>query len=140
RNTCSVCRARIESGNLGVQSFRGAEPGEASPGMTPDGIWRLAAVILLGDIGGTHSRFAFAGSDGRPQRIKVIDNDQVADLETAIARYLEEMGVRPRAAVLAIAAPIGEEEEIALTNRAWRFRRSALIEHFGLSALRVVND
>ena len=98
------------------------------------------SVILLGDIGGTHSRFAFAGSDGRPQRIKVIDNDQVADLETAIARYLEEMDVRPRAAVLAIAAPIGEEEEIALTNRAWRFRRSALIEHFGLSALRVVND
>jgi glucokinase len=96
--------------------------------------------ILLADIGGTNSRFALAGPSGRPQRIKIIENDTVADLESAIARYLEETGARPHAAVLAVAAPVGGEDEIALTNRSWRFRRSALAERFGFAALRVVND
>jgi glucokinase len=96
--------------------------------------------ILLADIGGTHTRFAFAGRDGRPQDIEIIDDNNYADLESAIAHYLERMGARPRAAVLAVAAPIGSGDEIAMTNRGWRFRRSALIERFGLAALRIVND
>ena len=47
--------------------------------------------ILLADIGGTHTRFAFAGSDGRPARIKIIDNDNFTDLETPIARAYAQM-------------------------------------------------
>jgi glucokinase len=96
--------------------------------------------ILLADIGGTHTRFAFAGSDGRPECIKIIDNDNFPALETAIARYLEQTATRPRAAVLAVAAPIDGGDEIAMTNRAWHFRRSALAQRFGLAALRIVND
>jgi glucokinase len=96
--------------------------------------------ILLADIGGTHTRFAFAGSDGRPARIKIIDNDNFTDLETPIARYLEQTNTRPRAAVLAVAAPIDGGDEIAMTNRAWHFRRSTLAQRFGLAALRIVND
>ena len=96
--------------------------------------------ILLADIGGTHTRFAFAGSDGRPERIKIIDNDNFTGLETAIAQYLEQTGTRPRAAVLAVAAPIDGGDEIAMTNRGWHFRRSALAQRFGLAALRIVND
>ena len=96
--------------------------------------------ILLADIGGTHTRFAFAGANGRPERIKIIDDDDFPGLESAIARYLEQTGTRPRAAVLAVAAPLGAGDEIAMTNRGWHFRRSALIQHFGLAALRIVND
>jgi glucokinase len=96
--------------------------------------------ILLADIGGTHTRFAFAGSDGRPQCIKIIDNDNFTDLETPIAQYLEQSGTRPHAAVLAVAAPIDGGDEIAMTNRAWHFRRSGLAQRFGLAALRIVND
>ena len=96
--------------------------------------------ILLADIGGTHTRFAFAGSDGRPERIKIIDDDDFPNLESAIARYLEQTGTRPRAAVLAVAAPIGGGDEIEMTNRGWHFRRSELIKRFGLAALRVIND
>jgi glucokinase len=96
--------------------------------------------VLLADIGGTHTRFAFAGSDGRPERIKIIDNDNFTGLETAIAQYLEQTGTHPRAAVLAVAAPIDGGDEIAMTNRAWHFRRSALAQRFGLAALRIVND
>jgi glucokinase len=96
--------------------------------------------ILLADIGGTNSRFALAGPDGRPERIRVVENDGVADLETAIANYCDAAGVHPGAAVLAVAAPVNGSDEVALTNRAWRFRRTALMARFGFSELRVVND
>jgi len=87
---------------------------------------------LVADIGGSNSRFGLANSAGWPERILVIENDTVADLEAAVARYLRETGARPKAATLAIAGPI-QGEEIALTNRAWRFRRSELAERFGFS-------
>jgi glucokinase len=96
--------------------------------------------VLLADIGGTNSRFALAGANGRPEHVLIIDNDSVADLEAAIARYLGETGAQPNAAVLAVAAPIDGADEIALTNRPWRFRRDVLARRFGFSALRVVND
>jgi glucokinase len=40
---------------------------------------------------------------------------------------------------LAVAGPI-DGEEVALTNRTWRFRRGEFARRFGFSALRVVND
>src|SRR5947209_9215944 len=97
------------------------------------------SAILLADIGGSNSRFALANSAGRPERIEVMDNDTVADLEAAVARYIEATGASPHAAVLALAGPI-EGEESALTNRAWRFRRSEFAQRFGFSQLRLVND
>jgi glucokinase len=97
------------------------------------------AAFLVADIGGTHSRFALVNSAGWPEGIRVIENDTVADLETAIARYLQDTGARPQTATLAIAGPI-EGDEVALTNRGWRFRRSDLAQRFGFSQLQVVND
>jgi glucokinase len=99
----------------------------------------MARSILLADIGGSKSRFALVGSGGRPERILVIENDTVADLAAAVVRYLEETGAKPEAAVFAVAGPIGGEE-VALTNRAWRFRRREFAERFGFSQLEVVND
>jgi glucokinase len=97
------------------------------------------SAILLADVGGSKSRFALANSAGRPERILVVDNDTVASLEAAVARYLEETSVRPRTATFAVAGPIAGEE-VALTNRAWRFRRSDFAKRFGFSQLRVLND
>src|SRR5262249_15306369 len=91
---------------------------------------------LVGDIGGRKSRFALANSAGRPERILVIDNDTVADLEAAVAHYLDETGAAPRAATLAVAGPI-DGEEVALTNRPWRFHRREFARRFGWSQLRV---
>jgi glucokinase len=95
---------------------------------------------LLADIGGSKSRFAVVNSAGWPERVSVIDNDSVADLDAAVASYLEETGARPRTATLAIAGPV-DGEEVVLTNRtAWRFRRGEFARRFGFSQLRVVND
>ena len=96
--------------------------------------------ILLADIGGTNSRFAIAGSTGRPEQIVIIENNSAASLEMAIEAYLAQTGARPSAAVLAIAGPIDGGEEVALTNRSWRFQRSELARRFGFSTLRVLND
>lgn len=96
--------------------------------------------ILLADIGGTNSRFAIAGAYGRPEQIVIIENHTIASLEMAIETYLARTGAQPKAAVLAVAAPTDDGEEVALTNRSWRFRRSELAQRFGFSSLRVLND
>src|SRR5262249_35409164 len=95
---------------------------------------------LVADIGGRKRRFAPSPSGGAVERMLVIENDTVADLDAAVARYLEETGARPRAATLAVAGPC-DGEEIALTNRAsWRLRRREFAKRFGFSQLRVLND
>jgi glucokinase len=100
----------------------------------------MASMILLGDIGGTNSRLGLNGASGRPERVSIIENDTVAGLEGAIARFLEETGTWPTSAVLAVAAPLDGCDEIALTNRAWRFRPTELKNKFGFANLRIVND
>jgi glucokinase len=96
--------------------------------------------ILLADIGGTNSRFALADRGGQPERIQIIANDTVPDLGAAIAAYLQRTGAHTRRAVLAVAAPVGGEDEVALTNRDWHFRRSEFARRFGFASLSVVND
>jgi glucokinase len=98
---------------------------------------------LIADIGGSNSRFALADPDGRVDRVLAIDNDSVPDLESGIAHDLAQISkwvsTCPRAATLAIAGPT-DGEEIALTNRPWRSRRSHLMQRFGFTQLRVLND
>jgi glucokinase len=98
------------------------------------------STTLVADIGGSKSRFALANSSGDLEHILVIQNDTFADLDTAVARYLEETDARPRAATLAVAGPVGGEE-VVLTNRTnWRLRHSEFAKRFGFSQLRVLND
>ncbi|HET9904122.1 MAG TPA: glucokinase [Xanthobacteraceae bacterium] len=95
--------------------------------------------ILLADVGATNTRIAMTGPGGRPTGMKKWRGDDVPSLEAAIARYIEETGARPEGGVLAIAAPV-EGDEIAMTNRPWRFRASELAKRFGWRAVRAIND
>jgi glucokinase len=94
---------------------------------------------LIADIGATNSRLAMIGPDGRPAKMLKYRGDEVASLEAAIARYMEEAGVRAQAAVLAIAAPV-EGDAVTMTNRAWSFRLSEVAKRFGWRAIRGLND
>jgi glucokinase len=94
---------------------------------------------LLADIGGSTSRFAYANSGGRPERIVAFSSNTVSGIDAAISRYLDEIDVRPNAAVLAVAGPIAEDR-IALTNRAWSFRLGDLSQRFGFSPVHALND
>lgn len=95
--------------------------------------------VLVADIGGTTCRFAVIGPDGRPDRIVRFPNREVPDIAAAIGRYTAETGLRPEAGVLAIAGPI-DGDEIALTNRGWRFRLSELQRDLGYRELHAIND
>jgi glucokinase len=95
--------------------------------------------ILLADIGGTNSRFAVAQPGGRPEHIAVLANNDFARAESAIAHFLQQTNTKPTAGVLAIAGPI-DGDEVALTNRAWRFRLTELGRAFDLSPLAALND
>jgi glucokinase len=95
--------------------------------------------VLIADIGGSTSRFALAVCGQRPRQIVVVSNATVATLEAAITQYLDYTGVRPTAAIFAVAGPINGDE-VALTNRTWRFHVRTLAAHFGFNQIRVVND
>src|SRR3954452_17937581 len=95
--------------------------------------------ILLADVGGTHSRFALLGTNGRPERDVSWSDDDFASLEDAIAKYVAELSEKPRRAVIAVAGPI-TGRDIALTNRHWRFNLDALGKRFGFSSVHAIND
>ena len=95
--------------------------------------------ILVADVGGSTTRVALAAPGGRPEQIVRFENDDVSGVADALARYLGGVGVRPRRAAIAVAGPIGADE-IALTNRSWRFRREELCAQFGFERLDVLND
>ena len=80
---------------------------------------------LVADIGGTNTRLALVENGGNPRNVHVIEGDSVPDLETAVERYLAMIDDKPTNAVLTVAAPV-DGDEITMTNRAWRFRLSAL--------------
>lgn len=95
--------------------------------------------ILIADIGGTTSRAAFASLGGRPEHIITIANDSVEGLEGVLAQLLDGTTQRPRAAVLALAAPVAGDV-ITLTNRNWCVRLPELSARFGISPIHAVND
>ena len=102
-------------------------------------ILQQTSPTLVADIGGTNSRFALAYPHARLESIRAVHNHTVPDLETAVANYLAEVGMHPRAATFAIAGPI-DGEEIALTNRTWHFRRFDFAKKFNFTSFRVIND
>ncbi len=94
---------------------------------------------LVADIGGTNTRFALAGPEGRllaPQTLATRRFDSLAD---AARSYLESTGARPREACIAVAGPV-TGDTVRLTNHRWEFSIAALRDGLGLARLRVIND
>jgi len=99
--------------------------------------------IVVGDIGGTHARFAIATlGAGRPEigpmkRYRTREHD---GLEAAWARFAGECGEPlPKDAALAVAAPI-EGEMLRFMNSDWRIPRFTIASTLGLDRLLLLND
>ena len=101
---------------------------------------RLPPPVLIGDIGGTHARFAVI-TDGvaTMERLPDIRTADHATIDAAIAAALGAHGSRPRSAMLALAAPIADEE-VPLTNCDWVVVPRRLIDRFGLKDVALLND
>lgn len=97
--------------------------------------------LLIGDIGGTHGRFALARADFGPERIGVEEGDAHPDFESALAAYLEKSGVKADIAAFAVAGPVTAGETARVTNRRnWTFDVESLKRRFGFSSVIVMND
>lgn len=92
---------------------------------------------LVGDIGGTHARFALCGPDGimeDERKLRVSDHPGLIEAAQA---YLAGRAVDE--AVFAVATPV-LGDVVAFTNSSWRFTVSEARERLGLRKLSVIND
>jgi glucokinase len=96
---------------------------------------------LVGDIGGTHARFALILAEGGPLvHTRVLPSPAFGGPAQAIAAYLEAVRApAPRWCAFGIASPVWEDQ-VRMTNLHWRFSISALRAALGLDVLRVMND
>lgn len=102
----------------------------------------MAELALVGDIGGTNSRFGLVEVGSTTVRdVDVLKNNSHSSLEDAITAYLTARGVGElAAAAIAVACPI-EGEVVALTNRRdWSFTRDSLRKAARASRFRLLND
>lgn len=103
----------------------------------------MPAPALLADIGGTHARFALAGTDA-PQTLldgslRSYPVERFDTLATAARHYLDEVGAAPQRAVVGLAARI--DGDIArMTNHRWVVSAGHLRETLGMASVTLVND
>lgn len=101
----------------------------------------MTNLALVGDIGGTNSRFGLVELGQTDVRdVMVYKNDEYQNLEAAIAHYVDKMGVTElAAAAVDVAAPV-DREMITLTNRAWSFSAETLRKAARAKRFRLLND
>jgi glucokinase len=105
----------------------------------------LNGPVLVADIGGTNARFAVARFPAAKQqgpKVEAIENLSCADfscLHDAASVYLRKVGVRPLAAVVAVAGPVtGDRAHI--TNLNWPVTHAELRRATGAQSVLLVND
>jgi glucokinase len=95
---------------------------------------------VIGDIGGTHARFALAqhGTYSHAQRSDVT---KYKSLFEAMQDYLAALpsDLKPKVAVIDVAGPV-RGDEIKMTNLDWSFSADDMKQRLGLKAFRVLND
>ncbi|HTP76784.1 MAG TPA: glucokinase [Rhizomicrobium sp.] len=98
--------------------------------------------VLVGDIGGTHARFAVVDCATTPWKI---DSERdieavVPDFASALRRYLDESGSArpPEAIALAVAGPV-TAGAVSLTNRRWHISEAEL-RALGFKHALLIND
>ena len=99
--------------------------------------------ILVGDVGGTHARFAVVEpSDTGPWRIlhRLDLAERFATFNDALRSYLERAGLTPlpRLAAIAVAGPVAAGTA-RFTNRGWEISERALRE-VGFERALLIND
>ncbi len=101
----------------------------------------MTRLALLGDIGGTNSRFGLVEQGSMEVHdVEVLKNDNFKGLEDAISHYVEKRGLSElAAAAVDVAAPV-DREVIRLTNRDWTFSAESLRKAARARRFRLLND
>lgn len=96
---------------------------------------------LVGDVGGTHARFARLAANGRLAVPIERPSAELADLAGALRDAGErlDVGLAGLSAAVAVAGPVAGDA-VELTNVGWRFSIAATRDALGLGRLVVLND
>jgi glucokinase len=96
---------------------------------------------LVGDVGGTHARFALVDAQGHVRNPRTFQAKDYASLTDVIEEYLETTAGkrRPARAVVAVAGPV-LGGEIEFTNLDWVVTEGDLLAHFEFEAVKLIND
>lgn len=95
--------------------------------------------VLVGDLGGTHTRLALAELTGNQvvlQQIQRYLNHEYPDLAAILATYSSDL---PPACCLAVAGPT-DGRNVRFTNLDWHIDTTDLSERFGFRQCRLIND
>lgn len=95
---------------------------------------------VVGDIGGTHIRFALSRGVNDISRIWVKRTADYPNLEIPLREFLSQDGLSDvRSAVIGIANPVSGDH-ITMTNAKWSFSTEATRKAVGLDRLVLLND
>lgn len=97
--------------------------------------------VLIGDLGGTHARFALVSdTHAAEQGFGQVRTREHENVESAIqAAVLDQTSLIPRTAILAVAGPtLGQT--FKLTNADWVIDPARIIEQLGFDCVIVIND
>ena len=100
-------------------------------------------LILVGDVGGTHARFAIAAATGETFRFAHrvdLGSDDFASFEAVLRSYLDRIGLseHPTSAAVAVAGPV-TAGSVHFTNRGWNASEDHL-RTLGFSSALLIND
>lgn len=99
----------------------------------------MSDVALVGDVGGTHARFALARA-GAPFRAVAFRVADCADAGSALDRALAELGARRVSAARIAVAGAVEDGSARLTNVGWLFDRTDIARRTGAEKAELFND
>ncbi|GAB4354801.1 MAG: glucokinase [Oricola sp.] len=95
---------------------------------------------VIGDIGGTHARFAICDIDETSvSHFAVFTTDMFSSLPEAIAHYLESIPEKPDIAGFSIADPL-TGERMGIENTPWSFTADEVRRACGASKVHFVNN
>ena len=99
------------------------------------------ACRLVADIGGTNSRLALFDPHAKVLRaVRTYLNQDYQQFQDIMATWLDALAEpSPTECCLAVAAP-PFDDRVAMPNIGWSFSQRALVERFGLTRLRCIND
>jgi glucokinase len=98
-------------------------------------------IVLVGDIGGTHSRLELLCLTDPPQLLHghTYHNDDYPDLGTIGREFLRQASASPDLACLAVAGPV-IDNCMNLTNRGWQVSGAELATQLGVPHVHFIND
>ena len=100
----------------------------------------MARALMVGDIGGTHARFAIAEFSEQWHLTDKCDMESgSASFEGLLQDYVNRLAPdRPLDICLAVAGPV-VDRAVIFTNRQWRLSEAKLLT-FGFARARLLND